>query len=155
MAEIRIVPAGGEEIRAVQELWREYWDRLGLAADFQNFAREVESLPGVYAEPDGRLLLAFRDGEPAGTAALRRLNGHACEAKRLYVRPRFQGAGIGRALLTRLREEARAAGYREMYGDTLDSMQAALDLYCRFGFRRVEAYSEHPTPGAIFLRLKL
>ena len=153
--EIRIVPAGEEEMRVVQELWREYWQGLNLAADFQNFARELESLPGVYAPPEGRLVLAWKDDEAAGTAALRRLNGRACEAKRLYVRPRFQGAGIGRALLTRLREEARAAGYREMYGDTLESMQGALELYNRFGFQRVEPYSADPTPGAIFLRLEL
>lgn len=155
MKSLTIRAAGETEIGTVQELWREYWGSIGMPADFQNFAREAESLPGVYAEPEGLLLLACVEGELAGTAALRRLNARACEAKRVYVRPRFQGAGVGRALLARLRDEARAAGYREMYADTLGSMQAALALYGRFGFERVDPYAEHPTPGAIFLRLEI
>ncbi len=153
--QLSMIQAAGRNIETVQELWREYWDGLHFSPEFQGFAGELASLPGVYAPPLGRLLLAFRQGEPAGTAALRPLAGRGCEAKRLYVRPQFRGVGVGRALLENLMEEARAGGYQEMYGDTLESMQPALALYGRFGFTRVGPYSAHPTPGAIFLRLAL
>jgi carbonic anhydrase len=156
MAErIHIVQASGQQVYAVQSLWREYWDSLGLPAEFQNFAEESKKLPGAYTPPKGRLLLALCEGEAAATGAFRPLSLASCEAKRLYVRPRFRGQGIGLALLKQLVREARAAGHREMYGDTLPSMREALQMYKRFGFSVVPPYSENPTPGAIFLKLPL
>ena len=155
MQQPEIYPAVPEHIDVVQRLWREYWESTGLPPDFQGFAEEVESLPGSYAPPGGRLLLAAVQGEPAGTGAFRPLRGIACEAKRMYVRPEFRGQGIGEALVRRLIEEARAAGYREMFADSLPSMSAAVRMYQRLGFSETRPYSPHPTPGAVFLRLEL
>jgi putative acetyltransferase len=153
MVEAHIIVASSQEIEAIQSLWREYWDSLGLPHDFQGFSEEVKTLPGLYAPPRGRLLLAFVRGKAAGTAALRPLSMYSCEAKRLYVRPKYRGEGVGRSLLRRLVEEARTAGYQEMYGDTLKSMTAALKMYRQVGFSEVAPYSSNPTPGAIFLKL--
>jgi GNAT superfamily N-acetyltransferase len=152
---VKIIPASDQDIEAVRELWTEYWVSLGLAPDFQNFAEESLGLPGAYAPPKGRLLIALVQAKPAGTAALRPLSGQSCEAKRLYVRPRYRGRGIGRSLVDRLINEARLAGYKEMYGDTLKSMKSALQMYNQIGFREVGPYSSDPTPGAIFLKLSL
>jgi len=154
-SDIDVVVASPGEMDTVRGLWREYWNSFGLSEDFQSFGEEWKTLPGPYAPPAGRLLLAFVHGEAAGTAGLRPLRKQACEAKRLYVRPEYRGKGVGRALLERLVSEARAAGYEEMYGDTLQSMRSALEMYYRMGFCEVGPYSEHPTPGAIFLRLSL
>jgi GNAT superfamily N-acetyltransferase len=143
------------EIAEVQELWREYWAGLQFSPRFQNFEKELETLPGAYAAPKGRLLLAYLGNAPAGTAALRPIDEHACEAKRFYVRPKYRGKGIGRSLLEQLVEEARAAGYETMYGDTLETMREALELYKRFGFEESGPYSANPTPGAIYLKLGL
>jgi len=153
--EVEIVVASPRQIDAIQSLWREYWDSLGLPQDFQGFSEELRTLPGVYAPPKGRLLLGLVQGKAAGTAALRSLSECSCEAKRLYVRPQYRGKGLGRSLLSRLLEEARSAGYREIYGDTLRSMTAAFEMYRRIGFTEVEPYSSNPTPGAVFLRLPL
>jgi putative acetyltransferase len=153
--EIEILLVSLREIEAVQRLWREYWDFLRLPADFQGFEEERGSLPGVYAPPKGRLLLARVQGNPAGTAALRPLGGRACEAKRMYVPPSYRGRGIGRALLVRLIQEARAEEYEEMYADTLESLEAALRLYAQMGFSEVPPYSSYPTPGAIYLKRSL
>lgn len=152
---MHIVPAPEDQIDLVRSLWREYWAALGLPDAFQDFGAELETLPGVHAPPDGRLLLAFMGGEPAGTIALRRLSERSCEAKRLYVRPQHRGKGIGKSLLWRLIEEARAAGHREMYGDTLQSMTSAMQMYREIGFSEVAPYAAHPTPGAIYLKLRL
>jgi GNAT superfamily N-acetyltransferase len=152
---VDIVVASLESIGVIQDLWREYWDFLGLPSDFQNFEEERKSLPGVYGPPKGRLLLASIQGNPVGTAALRPLREGSCEAKRLYVRPEYRGRGVAGALLVRLIDEARAAGYEEMYGDTLQSMKSALRLYRQIGFSEVPPYTSHPTPGAIFLKLSL
>ena len=157
MMNVEIVDGSSWGLEAVQQLWIEYWDALGLPPDFQGFAEERRSLPGAYAPPRGRLLLATIDNVPAATAAFRLLPERegACEAKRLYVRPAYRGAGLARALLARLIQEARAEGYRELYGDTLKSMEAALRLYDQLGFVHVEPYSRNPTPGATYLRLTL
>lgn len=144
-----------EQLEKVRRLFEEYWSSFGFTPCFQNFAGELAALPGRYAPPAGRLALALVEGQPAGCAALRRLDGERCEFKRLFVRPRFRGLGLGRQLLAWLIAEARSAGYLEAVCDTMPVMAEALAMYQRAGFERTEAYSTHPTPGAIFLRLAL
>src|SRR5262245_25802172 len=95
------------QLEDVRRLFQEYWDSFGFTPCFQNFGEELAGLPGAYTH----LALAMVDGAAAGCAALRRLDGRRCEAKRLYVRPQFRGSGIGRALMDWLIAEARAAGY--------------------------------------------
>jgi GNAT superfamily N-acetyltransferase len=150
-----IAVTGEPGITVVRALFREYWDSFGFTPCFQNFGEELAGLPGKYSPPSGRLAVAYIDGEPAGCIALRRIDDQRCEAKRLYVRSRFRGRGIGRALLDWVIAEARAAGYREMLGDTMPVMQQALEMYERLGFERTAAYSGEPTPGAIYIRLSL
>lgn len=154
-SKVDIALASFENIEAVRELWSEYWKSLELPADFQGFAAELSSLPGAYAPPRGRLLIARMQGNPVGTVALRPLSARYCEAKRFYVRPSYQGRGIGKALLARLIHEARSEGYEEMYADTLKSMKSALQMYRQIGFLEVPPYSASPTPGGIFLRMAL
>jgi putative acetyltransferase len=139
----------------VQQLFAEYWESFGFTPCFQNFAEEVAALPGYYAPPAGRLALALVDGEPAGCIALRPVDLSRAEAKRLYVRPKFRGLGTGLALLEWVIGQARAAGYREMLGDTMPVMQRALAMYARLGFEQTGPYSPDATPGAIYLRLVL
>jgi len=148
-----IQPGNAAEWEQVRELFHEYWSSFGFSPCFQNFESEVAGLPGAYAPPGGTLVLAMIDGELAGCAALRRFDAERGEAKRLYVRPQFRGQGVGRALLGWVIAEARSMGYREIVGDTV--MAVALEMYDRAGFERTEPYSAQPTPGAIYLRLKL
>ena len=75
--------------------------------------------------------------------------------KRLYVRPRARGLGIGQALVAELIAAARASGYAELVLDTLPSMQSAQRLYARFGFQDIPAYSVSPYSGTRFLGLRL
>jgi putative acetyltransferase len=143
------------QLQTVRQLFQEYWDSFGFTPCFQNFGAELEGLPGDYTPPGGRLALAMVEGVAAGCVALRRLDDLRCEAKRLYVRPEFRGAGIGRALLEWAIREARAAGYREFVGDTMPVMERALAMYDRMGFERTGPYGEKATQGAIYIRLAL
>ena len=91
-----------EQIAAVRELFLEYAESLSFSLCFQSFDKELAGLPGGYAAPDGRLLLAMFDGQPAGCVALHKIDDHVCEMKRLYVRPQFRGKGLGKALAERI-----------------------------------------------------
>jgi GNAT superfamily N-acetyltransferase len=152
--DVRVAESAGDLV-LVRELWREYWESFGLPVEFQGFGEELRDLPGLYGRDGGTLLLAFYLGEPAGTIAMRRLDGTLGEVKRLYLRPKFRGHGLGRLLLEAVIRRAGAVPYECLYADTLPSMTEALSLYRRIGFEPVEPYSDTPTPGAIYLKLKL
>lgn len=153
MAAWKIVPAEGREDSAqVRELLEEYWRFFGFSPSFQNFAAEMDGLPGAYQPPAGRLALATAGGEPAGCIALRRVDATTAEAKRLYVRAAYRGRGLGRALLEWLCSEARRAGYRTMIGDTMPEMREALALYGRMGFEFIPAV---PGKKAVGIRIPL
>ena len=151
-----VQPATGpEQIEEARELFREYAAGLRTDLAFQRFEDEVAGLPGEYAAPAGRLLLAWADGALAGCVALRPLAGRTGELKRLYVRPTFQGRGVGEKLARRAMEEARAAGYHRLRLDTLPTMVAAQRLYRRLGFREIPPYYSTPITGTVFLERML
>jgi putative acetyltransferase len=144
------------QVNEARKLFIEYSEWLGLDLCFQNFERELAELPGAYAPPRGRLLLALHENEIAGCVALRPLGDDTCEMKRLYVRPNFRGLGLGRALALHLIEEARALDYARMYLDTLSAqMGEAIKLYRSLGFREIEPYYNNPVEGALFMELTL
>jgi GNAT superfamily N-acetyltransferase len=145
-----------ETVQAVQTLWAEYWKGLGLPGDFQGFEEELRTLPGKYGVSTGALAIAYVDGSPAGTVALRPLNRDACELKRLFVRPQFRRRGVARGLMEWIIERARLLGYRTAYGDTLPIMNDAIELYYDFGFRVIDhPYSNDHSPGAIYFELRI
>src|SRR5450755_2788606 len=75
------------DIEQVRALFLEYQSSLGVDLCFQGFAEELASLPGKYARPAGRLLLASTDSSTMGVVGLRPVHGEDCEMKRLYIRP--------------------------------------------------------------------
>lgn len=144
-----------EDFALARTLFLEYAGSLGFDLGFQEFEREVESLPGLYAEPRGTILIAEADGEAIGCVAVRPLEEDICEMKRLYLRPQARGRGAGRALAEASVREARARGYRRMRLDTVPGMDAAIAVYRALGFRAIEPYRPNPIPGALYFEIYL
>jgi GNAT superfamily N-acetyltransferase len=155
-----------DEVRAVRDLFREYTDwaftlTAGLEdvpPTFEGFEVELASLPGLYAPPAGRLLLATVDGRAAGCVAFKPHHGDTAELKRLYVSPSFRGRNIGQRLVATLIQEARAAGYRRIVLDSHASMTNAHAIYLAAGFRRVDVPDDFPAslrPLVVFMEMDL
>jgi putative acetyltransferase len=155
---MRIVQAQSEsEIEQVRELFGEYVAWLGINLCFQNYDKEVADLPGEYAPPRGRLLLALADdGAVAGCAALRDLGNGVAEMKRLFVWPAFRGQHLGSQLAEMILDEARTLGYERIRLDTLPGkMDRAIAMYRVLGFKDIAPYYNNPVADAAFMELKL
>ncbi len=144
------------QIAEAGAIFREYEAWLGLDLCFQGFEQELRELPGKYAPPDGRLLLAYSDQRLAGCIALRKLEDEICEMKRLYLREDFRGQGIGKRLIERLIADAREIGYKIMRLDTYPpKMGKAVKLYESHGFTAIPLYYNNPHNGVLFMELVL
>ncbi|HET6854279.1 MAG TPA: GNAT family N-acetyltransferase [Pyrinomonadaceae bacterium] len=145
-----------EDIEHARSLFQEYAAGLGISLCFQNFDRELASLPGDYEPPDGRLLLATEDDQLAGCIALRKLGDGVCEMKRLFIRPAYRGKGLGRVLVAAIIDEARQLGYTHMRLDTIPGrMDQAIALYRSIGFVEIAPYYESPIEDAKYMQLEL
>ncbi len=153
---LTVAPARSEsDLDDVRAMFREYAELVAEALCFQDYDRELAGLPGDYAPPGGVLLLA-RDVEGAlGCVALRRHDAASGEMKRMYVRDRGRGSGLGRRLAVATIEEARKRNYQRLLLDTLPKLTTAIALYRSLGFKETGPYLSCPTPGAICFELKL
>lgn len=152
-----LVEAGSsQQIASARVLFLEYANSLNFSLCFQSFEKELAQLPGEYAPPGGRLLLAAHGSELAGCVALHKLENEICEMKRLYVRPQFRGKGLGRVLAERIVADAREIGYKRLRLDTVEPvMPGAVALYRKLGFREIAPYRENPIQGALYMELEL
>jgi ribosomal protein S18 acetylase RimI-like enzyme len=146
-------------IAQARELFQEYAASLGFDLCFQSFEKELAELPGDYAPPSGRLLLAFHNDDAlAGCVALHALESSQsiCEMKRLYVRPSFRGHRIGQQLITAIIALAREIGYTHMRLDTVaGTMDKAIALYRSYGFKEIPSYRLNPIEGVLYMELDL
>ncbi|MBE7436507.1 MAG: GNAT family N-acetyltransferase [Anaerolineales bacterium] len=150
------------EMEQINELFREYYKFLarehGLDISYQGIEDELANLPGKYATPKGRLILAIEANHAVGCAALRPIDEQICELKRMYVLPQYREQGVGRTLAQTLIEDARQIGYHLMRLDTGNFLTSAIKLYESLGFKQIEPYSEVPEEIhkiAIFMELDL
>lgn len=140
----------------VRELFTEYEEFLGVDLCFQDFEKELESLPGPYGPPNGVMFIALKGEEAAaGCVAVKDLGEGRCEMKRLFVRPGCRGRGLGRELAEKVIAEASGMGYSAMRLDTLSRLKEAMNLYLSLGFKEIPPYYQNPLPDVVFLELEL
>ncbi|MEO0075863.1 MAG: GNAT family N-acetyltransferase [candidate division WOR-3 bacterium] len=144
-----------QELKTIRILFKEYTNWLGFDLSFQNFDKEFAELPGQYAPPKGRLLLAYEDDEAVGCVGLREFQDEICEMKRLYIKEQYRSKGYGRKLAEAIIAEARKIGYKYMRLDTVPWMKEAIGLYRSMRFYEIEAYRFNPIKGTLYFELKL
>lgn len=143
------------ELESIKILFTEYAQSLEVDLCFQDFNNELALLPGKYAQPDGRLYLAYWNEQCAGCIALRRYDEYRAEIKRLFIRNEFRGHGISKQLIQRIIQDAKDIGYHSIVLDTLNTMKPAINLYQSFGFKEIDAYYDNPLNGATYFGLDL
>jgi GNAT superfamily N-acetyltransferase len=145
-----------EDFEAARKLILEYAASLNVDLAFQDFAGELATLATGYNAPGGVLFLASTTEDPVGCVGVRPYDPpEVAELKRLYVRPRGRGEGLGRELTVRALDWAKRAGYRRVRLDTLPGMDRAQELYRRLGFSEIPPYRHNPVPGTVFMEYEL
>ena len=156
MLEIQKVTTEGTALESVKDLFKAYLGELNEDLCFQSFDSEIDNPLYKYSAPTGALFIAFYNATPVGCIALQPLQEvQTCEMKRLYVEPQYRNLKIGDALVKVLLQEAQLLGYTTMKLDTLERLQAAIQLYQKFGFETVTAYYDNPLPSVVYMQKKL
>ena len=152
MLRIKHINEEGKELDIIRDLFREYEKELDEDICFQSFEEELKSPLKKYGPPFGDLLLAYWEDAVAGCIALTKMKEKgACEMKRLYVKPGFRKNKIGKLLVEKLLNSAKAKKYERMRLDTFLKLQPAVHLYQQFGFKNISAYYDNPLPGVIYM----
>lgn len=156
MLDIQKVTTEGPALESIKSLFKAYLGELNEDLCFQSFDSEIDNPLYKYSAPTGALFIAYYNAIPVGCIALQPLQEpQTCEMKRLYVDPEYRNLKIGDALVKTLLQEAQTLGYTTMKLDTLERLQAAINLYLKFGFETVTAYYDNPLPSVVYMQKKL
>ena len=102
---------------------------------------EVDWMSHAYAQPRCAYFVVEREGVVlggGGVAPLAGGDGDTCELRKMYFLPQARGHGAGAAMMQRCLQAARDFGFRQCYLETLHGMDAAMKLYERSGFHRID-----------------
>ena len=125
-----------EDYDVIKEIFTEYSQIKGAESCFISFDKELADLGSFYK--GGAILVGYENSLPAGCIAIKNIDGKACEAKRLYIRPEFRGKGYARLLLNAMLDKSRELGFEEVRFTTKpEVMKTAYELYKRMGFEEL------------------
>jgi putative acetyltransferase len=128
-------PVGETAQRLIGELCAEMSARYGAPPSPFSFAEA--------AVPRSIFLVARLRGEPIGCGALRPLDDHTAEIKRMYVAPAGRRQGVARRILAGLEDHAARLTYRAIRLETGVRQPEAQRLYESMGFRRIPAFGPY------------
>lgn len=106
-------------------------DGRSLFSDLANFAENFNAFDGEF------FVLKDASGEILGSAAFVRIDSTTCELKKFYLDSSLRGKGLGVDLLKHVIAAASEAQFKRMILQTDTTMNAAIGLYERFGFKKI------------------
>lgn len=127
-----------------------YSDDLATIEDYYRGSWFFDSKPEVpleYQPPNGDVLVAYVDDEPAGTVAIYRMDSTHCELKSMFVPPEYRKNGVAVVLCDAVADLAKAQGYKTIRLTTGIRQLAARQLYDRLGFEIVNPWDSNPPEG--------
>ena len=142
MANACIRPIAPADDAAMAAIIRAVMPEFGATGDgFAINDPEVDWMSRAYSAPRHAFFVLERDNMVLGGAGIAPLAGgddDVCELRKMYFLPEARGSGAGAAMMARCLQAARDAGFRQCYLETLTGMDAAMRLYQRSGFRRID-----------------
>ena len=108
-------------LKLVEEVLSEY----GLALNTEE--ADLDVMDFEVAEENGQII---------GSVGIYKLDEQTCELRKMYLYPKYQGQGIGKALMDHALEGARELGYKVITLQTNSVLVKALPLYEKYGFRQ-------------------
>ena len=149
------IASAAEDYDNARELFREYAVAINIDLEFQQFEKELANLQAMYQSPFGGIILLKTDGELSGCIAVRKFNDTIGEIKRMYIKPAFQNKGLAKILMQQALQLAKDCNYTFVRLDTLNTMQAAIHLYKKWGFYKIPAYNYNPMPTVVYFEKEL
>lgn len=134
-------PASREARGCLEQYFAELEERF---QDGFDVGRSISAERRELTPPGGAFLMARLDGRPAGCGAVKTVEPGIGSIKRMWVREELRGIGLGRRLLLALEEQAAGLGLERLQLETHKSLHEAQTLYCRNGYRVVEAFNDDP-----------
>src|SRR5262249_35043301 len=107
---------------------------------------------GRFLRSGGAFLVGIVDESVAGCVGVTPLGNDVCEMNRLWVRPAFRAAGLGRLLAVASIDTAGDIGFTRMLLDVLPSRIGAIRLYRSLGFEEVPPSHDYAFPMVFFGR---
>ena len=151
--------AGVEDASLILAFVRELaeYERAAGAVKVTEAELVRDGFPGAGRERYFECVIAEEDGEPAGFALFFPVystwRGRAMHLEDLFVRPRFRGLGIGKALLTKVAAVAVERGCVILYWHVLDWNTPAIDFYKTLGAEPLEEWQRMRVAGAALTAL--
>lgn len=143
MSPVSIRPIRADDDAAVAAIIRTVMPEFGACGSgFAINDPEVDWMSRAYAQPRCAYFVVELDGRVVGGGGVAPLEGgdaQTCELRKMYFLPEARGRGAGAQLMARCLDAARGFGFRRCYLETLTGMDAAMRLYERGGFRRIDA----------------
>ncbi len=129
----------------------------GLSERYPPEQRFGPNLKAEHLEEGRGTFLVAREGDRAvGCGAIRLLDPATAEVKRMYVEPEQRGRGVGLAILAALEAAARQLGVRRLVLETGVHQEAAISLYRRAGFTRIDCWGEYASsPASVCMGMDL
>ncbi len=115
----------------------------------------LDHLSAFYDDPRrGYYVLLDEQGTVMGGIGFAEAEGDCCELQKLYLDDAAQGRGLGYRMVSFIEDRAREKGYRIIYLETHSNLQAAIHIYERAGYRRIErpASVVHSTMDHFYLK---
>lgn len=109
---------------------------------------DLNDIVASYA--DGLFLVALQDGRIVGTGALMPRSEYCVEIMRMSVSAELRRSGLGRAILQRLCDEAKAMGFQKIILETTETWRGVIAFYLNFGF-----HITHHQDGDVYFALDL